>query len=93
MVSSVLENNRWFKSYSSGQPCWLCKKETARSTNSGYPPTVDLPGNERADVLAREASALPQEDVPTDLRTLVEAGCRPTVEEWLAGGLLQGHHG
>ena len=49
------------------------------------PSRCGLPGNERADVLAGEASALPQEDVPTDLRTLVGAVRRAAVRQWRSG--------
>ena len=41
-----------------------------------------LPGNERADALAGEASALPQEDVPTDARTLVGAVRQAAFRRW-----------
>ena len=40
------------------------------------PSHCELPGNDRADELAKEASALPQENVPADVRTVHRAVAR-----------------
>ena len=62
------------------------------------PSHCGLPGNERADHLAGQASALPQEDVPVDTRTVHRAAARAarssSISEWPAGwyqSLMDGH--
>jgi len=53
------------------------------------PSHCDLAGNERADNLAKEASALPQEDALLDVRTVARAAARwardRSIKEWPAG--------
>ncbi|XP_043216170.1 uncharacterized protein LOC122378769 [Amphibalanus amphitrite] len=41
-----------------------------------------IPGNERADVLAKEASSLSQDAVPTDVRSMVKAVGRSATKAW-----------
>lgn len=47
------------------------------------PSHCELPGNDRADGLAKEATALPQEDVPVDVRTVYRAAARATRAHWV----------
>ena len=52
------------------------------------PSHCGLPGNERADVLAGEASALPQDSIPIDVSTIQKThpeGCRASSYPHLAG--------
>ena len=46
------------------------------------PAHCGLPGNERADALAREASALPQHQTPVDVRTIQRAVARSAASSW-----------
>ena len=48
------------------------------------PAHCDLPGNERADALAKEASELPQQDVPPDAAAVVKAVARDARKAWAA---------
>ena len=48
------------------------------------PTHCDLPGNERADALAKEASELPQQDVPPDTAAVVKAVARDARKAWAA---------
>ena len=43
----------------------------------------ELPGNNRADELANEASALPQENAPVDGRTVHRAAARVARDQWI----------
>ncbi|XP_043205423.1 uncharacterized protein LOC122372368 [Amphibalanus amphitrite] len=55
----------------------LLTREGARRLHLQWVPShCGLEGNERADVLAKEASALPQEEVPLDVRTVLRASAR-----------------
>ncbi|KAF0303168.1 RNA-directed DNA polymerase from mobile element jockey [Amphibalanus amphitrite] len=61
----------------------------AALTEGGQPVTMQwvpahcgLPGNERADALAREASALPQHDTPIDGGTICKAVARDAARAW-----------
>lgn len=53
------------------------------------PSHCGIPGNERADALAGEASALPQEEAPVDVRTVHRAAARAAssraIAQWPAG--------
>ena len=53
------------------------------------PSHCSLPGNEHADTLAKEASELPQEDVPVDVQTVFRATTRAAratyIAAWPAG--------
>ena len=53
------------------------------------PSHCDIEGNERADGVAREAAALPQQEVPVDVRTICRAVARATrerhIENWPPG--------
>ena len=61
----------------------LALREDDRAVHLQWVPShCGLPGNERADALAGEASALPQEEIPVDLRTLVGAVRREAVRQW-----------
>ena len=62
------------------------------------PSHCDIPGNERADSVAKDAAALPQEAVPVDVRTAHRAAARvvraQTIDAWPAGWfsrLMEGH--
>ncbi|KAF0307222.1 Retrovirus-related Pol polyprotein from type-1 retrotransposable element R1 4 [Amphibalanus amphitrite] len=46
------------------------------------PAHCGIPGNERADVLAKEASSLSQDAVPTDVRSMVKAVGRSATKAW-----------
>ena len=46
------------------------------------PAHCGLAGNERADILAKEASGLPQNTVPVDVRTITKAVTRAASKEW-----------
>ena len=48
------------------------------------PAHCGLPGNERADVLAKEATALPQRSTPVDVQTLTRAVARDAERRWRA---------
>lgn len=62
------------------------------------PAHCDLEGNERADLIAKEAAALPQEEVPVDVRTAYRAAARAAkagyIREWPVGWYktLMGNH-
>ena len=49
------------------------------------PAHCGLPGNERADTLAKEASALPQDDAPVDAATITKAVRRSATAAWKDG--------
>ena len=49
------------------------------------PAHCGLPGNERADVLAKEAADLPQDAAPVDVRTLTLAVARTARKRWQDG--------
>ena len=51
-------------------------------TMQWVPAHCGLPGNERADALAREASALPQQDTPIDTGTVQKAVARDAAAAW-----------
>ena len=53
-------------------------------TCNGYRHTVDCQGNELADALAKEASELPQQDVPPDAAAVVKAVARDARKAWAA---------
>ncbi|KAF0299698.1 Exportin-4 [Amphibalanus amphitrite] len=62
------------------------------------PSHCGIPGNERADALAGEASALPQEEAPVDVRTVHRAAARAAssraLAQWPVGwyrSLMAGH--
>ncbi|KAF0305651.1 Ribonuclease H [Amphibalanus amphitrite] len=48
------------------------------------PAHCGLAGNERADALAKEAAALPQQSTPVDVRTLTRAVARHSKRKWQA---------
>ena len=53
-----------------------------------------LPGNERADEMAKEASSLPQEDTPVDVRNITEAINRAASKErWPDSPLPEDYEG
>ena len=60
-----------------------------RKQETGAPLVVpshcDLPGNDRTDSLAKEASALQQTNVPLDVRTLYRAAARTARARWTEG--------
>ena len=67
----------------------LSEDGTRRIRLQWVPSHCGLDGNEKADTLAKEAAALPQEDVPVDTRTVHRAAARAaskrTIEQRLEG--------
>ena len=72
-----------------GCEIWAAVRElTARGEQVVFqwvplPSHCELPGNDRADELAREASALPQENAPADVRTVHRAAARVARDQWI----------
>jgi len=63
--------------------------DTRRVHLQWVPSHCDLAGNEAADRLAKEATSLPQEEVPVDVRTVYRAAVRAarahSISKWLPG--------
>ena len=69
-----------------GADVWRLLLAATRGERRAYlqwvPAHCGLTGNEKADVLAKEASSLAQEDVPVDVRTITKAVGRAASKAW-----------
>ena len=69
-----------------GCEIWAATKDLATTGRKiifqWVPSHCELMGNERADEIAKEASALPQDNAPTDVRTVQRAVARTARDQW-----------